>query len=79
MSTDPMHIIITPREIYDAVLRLTGKVDVSIAHSEETAKDITDHELRIRSLERNRWPLPTIAVLASIASLMFVALKFFNP
>lgn len=77
MSTEPMHIVITAREIYDAVLRLTGKVDVSIAQQEETSKDLTDHEARIRALERTRWPLPTIAVLVSVATLMFVALKFF--
>lgn len=76
MSLDPMHIAITPKEIYDAVIKLTGRVDVLIAREEENTKDLVDHEARIRALERARWPLPTIAVLVSIATLMFVALKF---
>lgn len=78
MSADPLHVLITTREIYDAVIRLTGRVDVLIAQQEESNKDLIDHEARIRALERARWPLPTIAVLVSVASLMFVALKFFD-
>lgn len=76
MSIDPLGgIVITSREIYDAVVRLTGRVDVLIAQQAETNKDITDHENRIRGLERNRWPLPTVSVLISLGALAIAFIK----
>jgi hypothetical protein len=34
----------------------------------EQLKDIPDHEARLRVLERARWPLPTMAVVASVGA-----------
>ncbi|WP_435809601.1 hypothetical protein [Streptosporangium canum] len=56
------------REIYDLLLATDRKVDqmrgevsqVAQAHG-ELATDLTDHEARIRALERGRWPLPSNA------------------
>ena len=59
--------VITGREIYDAVVRLTGRVDVLIEQQAHTTADVVDHESRIRTLERARWPLPSLAVLVSLA------------
>ncbi len=83
------------REIYDAVLRLTGRVDTLISQHDETRTDLKDHELRIRAienadkkdhdhearlkeLERNRWPLPSLALLVSLAALILAAMKQFG-
>jgi len=62
-------VTITAREIYDAVLNLTGRVDVVIAQQADVAKDVSDHETRIRSLEKGRWPLPSLAAIVSLAAL----------
>jgi hypothetical protein len=63
MSTDPLHgVYITSREIYDAVVRLTGRVDVLIEQQSSTQRDMADHESRLRTLERSRWPLLSLAV-----------------
>lgn len=62
-------VTITSREIYDAVVRLTGRVDVLIEQQTATRNDVQDHEMRLRSLEKNRWPLPSLAALISLASL----------
>lgn len=71
MATDPMGPIqITAREVYDAVVRLTGRVDVLISQQSQTQTEVQDHESRLRSLERARWPLPSAAVLLSIAALI---------
>ncbi len=67
---DPLAIRITGREIYDAVVRLTGRVDVLIEQHQTTQTDVKDHEDRIRSLERGRWPLPSAAALIALASLV---------
>jgi prophage DNA circulation protein len=63
-------ITITSREVYDAVVRLTGRVDVLINQQSATQTDVADHETRLRALERARWPLPSAAVLLSLAALI---------
>lgn len=62
-------VVITSREIYDAVVRLTGRVDVLIAQQQEVQHDVQDHETRLRALERARWPLPALSVLIALGSL----------
>ena len=69
--TDPLGpIVITSREVYDAVVRLTGRVDVLINQQSATQSDVADHESRLRLLERGRWPLPSLAALLAVGSLM---------
>ena len=63
-------IVITSREIYDAVVRLTGRVDVLIEQQTTTRQEVQDHEQRLRGLERGRWPLPSLAVLVSLTALL---------
>jgi hypothetical protein len=61
-------VVITSREIYDAVVRLTGRVDVMIAQQQDAGTRITDHETRLRTLERARWPLPALATVLALGS-----------
>ena len=61
------------REIYDAVIRLGSKVDLLAAQMANHDQRATDHEARLRSLERARWPLPSIALLASLAAIVVSA------
>jgi hypothetical protein len=77
---------ITSREIYEAVVRLTGRVDVLIEQQthirleiEELKKDLRDHEDRLRILERGRWPLPALAAVVAIASLALAVFGLINP
>lgn len=69
-------VIITSREIYDQLVRLTTAVEGLVRdHGQvkqdlsEVRHDLGDHEARLRSLEHSRWPLPSIAALVSIAAL----------
>lgn len=41
--------------------RMEGKLDTLLQQG-------SDHETRLRALERARWPLPALAILISIAS-----------
>lgn len=41
-------------------------------------RQISDHEMRLRSLERSRWPLPTVTVLIALASLVVAALALYT-
>lgn len=68
--TDPLGpVFIGAREIYDRLVSLDTKVSMVIHHIDDAAGDIKDHEGRLRVLERGRWPLPTLAVLAALGSL----------
>lgn len=68
---DPLGgVTITSREIYDAVVRLTGRVDVLIEQQTRTASEVRDHEARLRTLERSRWPIPTVTALVAVAALV---------
>ncbi|WP_431903604.1 hypothetical protein [Nonomuraea sp. bgisy101] len=76
---DPLPgVQIGAREIYDElktvggkVDKVDGKVDQLDSKVDGVVAEVADHETRIRVLERARWPLPSIAVLISVAG--FVA------
>ena len=82
--TDPLGVQIGAREIYDRLADVDRKVDavgskvdrLVDAHDVirgdigELREDIRDHEDRLRTLERGRWPLPSLAALCSIAAVV---------
>ncbi len=75
--TDPLGpVVITSREIYDKLVLVAEVVNGLAKGMIDQAKDLGDHETRLRALEKARWPLPALAVLVSIAAL---ALAFFKP
>lgn len=55
------------RDLSQTVSRIEAKVDNFLDEAKDIRSDVQDHELRIRTLERARWPLPTIGVLAGLA------------
>jgi hypothetical protein len=63
-------VTITAREIYDAVMTLTSRVDDALDRSTRTADKVEDHEARIRSLEQLRWPLPTIGAVLALGAVL---------
>lgn len=74
-DTGPV-VVIGLQQIYEAVVELKGTVSaVAIQHTEQ-GKDISDHELRIRALERGRWPLPALSILIAAASLALTAVVY---
>lgn len=87
---DQFTVQITGREIYNELLRVSqnvdrveGKVDRVEAKLNDSVidreSDHKDHEARIRSLERGRWPLPSIAALAAIAAIVVSVLALLHP
>ncbi|MEV4271921.1 hypothetical protein [Micromonospora aurantiaca (nom. illeg.)] len=64
-----MAVRITGREIYDAVVRLTGRVDVLIEQQQTITQDVQDHEQRLRAVEARMWPLPAASLLVALAAL----------
>lgn len=68
-------VTISAREIYDAVMRLTTRVETALERGDRTAERVEDHEARIRSLEQLRWPLPSAAVLLSLVGLIIAIVR----
>ncbi|MFD3483769.1 hypothetical protein [Streptomyces sp. NPDC058665] len=50
-----------------AVDRIEHKLDTVLDEQKNIRDDVADHEERLRTLERARWPLPTVAALAGVA------------
>lgn len=61
------------RSLHDVVTRVDSKLDALSGQG----RQLQDHETRLRTLERGRWPLPTIATLAGIAGATTGALALF--
>lgn len=65
------------RSLSDGLTRVETKLDGIGQGLTDLGKDVADHESRLRTLERARWPLPTIGVLAGLAGTATGALALF--
>lgn len=69
MSPDPLGpVVITSREIYDQLVRLTTAVSDLIKDVQGAEGKLVDFESRLRLLERRQWPLPVLGVLVSLGA-----------
>ena len=74
MSLQPEHgVVITLTDIYKQLVSLAARVDALT----NAAEKLADHEARVRSLERARWPLPTITVLLALGSLAVAVIALY--
>ncbi|WP_413809696.1 hypothetical protein [Streptomyces sp. OE57] len=55
--------------------RIDGQLALIVQRSDQTDKALEELEERVAALEKGRWPLPTLAVLASVTA---VALAIFE-
>lgn len=62
----PPYVVIDLRAIYDQLIVLNTKVERLVSKQDEHERDNADHEARLRSLEKARWPLPAAAFLLSL-------------
>ncbi|MGW7435722.1 hypothetical protein [Streptomyces sp. NPDC054849] len=81
MTAPDPGVYISPAQMYQevrglaqAVGRIESKIDGVLNETKEIRGDLSDHEMRIRTLERSRWPLPTIGVLAGVGGAVTGAL-----
>ncbi|GCD94086.1 hypothetical protein [Embleya hyalina] len=50
-----------------------GQLALLVQRTDQTDRRMEDHESRLDALERNRWPLPSIAALCGVAGLAVAA------
>ncbi|MEU4653106.1 hypothetical protein AB0G32_04005 [Streptomyces sp. NPDC023723] len=55
--------------------RVDGSLALLVQRSDQTDKQLADHEQRLDALERSRWPLASIGVLAALATAVVTALE----
>lgn len=65
---------ITLQQIYDKLVVLERDVARLVDQHDRAERTDTDHETRIRVLERGRWPLPAVSVLIALASFAYAVL-----
>lgn len=66
MYISPAQMYQEVRGLAQAVGRIESKIDGILHETKDIRTDLGDHEQRLRTLERARWPLPTIGVLAGV-------------
>jgi hypothetical protein len=49
--------------------RVDGQLALLVQRGDQTDKTLDDHEKRLDTLERGRWPLPSIAAVVAVGSL----------
>jgi septal ring factor EnvC (AmiA/AmiB activator) len=83
-ASDPAGVYISSAQMYqelrslsDGLTRVETKLDSIGQGLHDLDKDVADHETRIRTLEKARWPLPTIGVLAGVAGAATGAMALF--
>ncbi|MFI1653954.1 hypothetical protein ACH4ZU_03295 [Streptomyces sp. NPDC020472] len=50
--------------------RVDGSLALLVQRSDQTDKQLADHEARLDALERSRWPLASIAALTASAGVL---------
>lgn len=71
MTTAPIPPNPSNVDLLIALARIEAKMD-------SVMSDITDHEVRLRLLEKARWPLPSVAVLSGIVGAITGLLALFR-
>jgi hypothetical protein len=78
-------ITITLRDVWTELRLVSAKVDTvdhkvtEVDHKvSEVTTDAHDHEVRLRALEKARWPLPALAVLISVTSIIVSVLLAYH-
>ncbi|MEU9760302.1 hypothetical protein [Streptomyces sp. NPDC047987] len=56
-------------EIRTGFAALNGRLDLALQRTEQMESDVAALEERVASLERARWPLPSLAALVSVVGL----------
>ncbi|MET9468477.1 hypothetical protein ABZY44_27560 [Streptomyces sp. NPDC006544] len=50
--------------------RIDGSLALLVQRSDQTDKQVADHERRLDLLERGRWPLPSLAALVAVVGVL---------
>lgn len=72
-SNDSLGVTISAREIYDQIVGLRDDVRSLTQSNEHVDRELSDHEDRLRAIERWKYSVPTAAVTAVVSAVVAVA------
>jgi hypothetical protein len=82
MAAPDSPVVITLRDVYEAVNRLAERVSGLVGQVEALREQFDrldrqrdDHESRLRALERRQWPIPSAALLVSIVAVVITVIS----
>ncbi|GGP74678.1 hypothetical protein [Streptomyces abikoensis] len=55
--------------------RVDGSLALLVQRSDQTDKQLADHEARLDALERARWPLASVAALTAVGGVVLAGLQ----
>ncbi|MFE9340880.1 hypothetical protein [Streptomyces sp. NPDC007063] len=58
------------RSVEVGFAKTDGALALLVQRSDQTDEGLKDHEQRLATLERSRWPLPSVAALVALAGLL---------
>ncbi|MGW7514772.1 hypothetical protein ACWGJ2_04190 [Streptomyces sp. NPDC054796] len=71
--TDPASVTLELERLRRSVevgfAKTDGALALLVQRSDQSEKQLADHDARLASLERARWPLPSIAALVAVIGL----------
>ncbi|MEJ8653869.1 hypothetical protein WKI65_38985 [Streptomyces sp. MS1.AVA.3] len=71
MTADPHDVTLELERLRGSVesgfARLDGRLDLLAQRDDQTDKRLDEHDRRLDTLERARWPLPSLAALVGAA------------
>ncbi|RII18701.1 hypothetical protein DSC45_08780 [Streptomyces sp. YIM 130001] len=76
MTADPEHPVVPEehaelrRSLDVGLARVEGRLALITQRDDRCAKDLEELSARVAALERTRWPLPALAVLAALGALV---------
>lgn len=77
--SDPAAVALELERLRGAVeagfARVDGALALLVQRSDQTDRQLADHESRLDSLERARWPLASIGALAAVATVVVTAFE----
>lgn len=63
-------VVITVRDVYELLVDVQKSVLGLLEHDKTQTARQDDHEQRLKTLEGNRWPLQSLAVIVAIGALV---------
>ncbi|MFI0736401.1 hypothetical protein ACH4S9_46640 [Streptomyces sp. NPDC021225] len=64
------------RTIEVGFTRTDGALALLVQRHDQTDRQLADHDTRLDSLERGRWPLPSVAAVVGLLGLILSAWQF---
>lgn len=82
-ATDPLSVAVELERLRGTMeagfARVDGSLALLVQRSDQTDRQLADHESRLDALERARWPLASVTALAAVSAIAMTAWQLTAP